>query len=97
MAFAELQVLAQAVNAVGKIDQKLIADYIHRTTFETVIGTVKFGSLGEWDKSRILFIQYQHVHAGDVNQFRAPGVQVILYPSELKSGSFIQPFAAART
>jgi branched-chain amino acid transport system substrate-binding protein len=97
MAFAELQVLAQAVNAVGKIDQKLIADYIHHTTFETVIGTVKFGSLGEWDKSRILFIQYQHVHAGDVNQFRQAGVQVILYPPELKSGSFIQPFAAART
>jgi branched-chain amino acid transport system substrate-binding protein len=97
MAFAELQVLGQAVNAVGKIDQKLIADYIHRTTFETVIGPVKFGPLGEWDKSRILFIQYQHVHNGDADQFRRPGVQVILYPAELKSGNFIQPFAAART
>ena len=97
MAFAELQVLAQAVNAVGKIDQKLIAEYIHRTTFETVMGLVKFGPLGEWDKSRILFIQYQHVHAGDVDQFRQSGVQVILYPPELKSGNLIQPFAAART
>lgn len=97
MAFAELQVLGQAVNAVGKIDQKLIAEYIHRTTFETVMGSVKFGPLGEWDKSRILFIQYQHVHAGDVDQFRHAGVQVILYPPELKSGNFIQPFAAAHT
>ena len=97
MAFAELQVLGQAVNAVGKIDQKLIAQYIHRATFETVIGPVKFGPLGEWDKSRILFIQYQHVHAGDVDQFRRSGVQVILYPPELKSGNLIQPFAAART
>jgi branched-chain amino acid transport system substrate-binding protein len=97
MAFAELQVLGQAVNAVGTIDQKLIADYIHRTTFETVMGSVKFGPLGEWDKSRILFIQYQHVHAGDADQFRRPGVQVILYPPELKSGNLIQPFAAART
>ena len=97
MAFAELQVLGQAVNAVGKIDQKLIAQYIHRTTFETVIGPVKFGPLGEWDKSRILFIQYQHVHAGDVDQYRRSGVQVILYPPELKSGNLIQPFAAART
>jgi branched-chain amino acid transport system substrate-binding protein len=97
MAFAELQVLGQGVNAVGTIDQKLIADYIHRTTFETVIGSVKFGPLGEWDKSRILFIQYQHVHAGDADQFRRPGVQVILYPPELKSGNLIQPFAAART
>jgi len=97
MAYAELQILGQAVNAVGKVDQGLIAEYIHRTTFDTVMGTVKFGPLGEWDKSRILFIQYQHVHAGDVGQFRHPGVQVILYPPELKSGKFIQPFAAART
>jgi branched-chain amino acid transport system substrate-binding protein len=97
MAFAELQVLGQAVNSVGKIDQKLIAEYIHRTTFETVIGPVKFGPLGEWDRSRILFIQYQHVHVGDIDQFRRPGVQVILYPPELKSGNLIQPFAAART
>jgi len=97
MAFAELQVLGQAVNAVGKIDQKAIAEYIHRTTFDTVMGRVKFGPLGEWDRSRILFIQYQHVHAGDIDQFRRPGVQVILYPPELKSGDFIQPFAAARS
>ena len=97
MAFAELQVLGQAVNAVGKIDQKLIAEYVHSTTFETVMGPVKFGPLGEWEKSRILFIQYQHVHAGDVDQFRRSGVQVILYPPELKSGNLIQPFAAART
>ncbi len=97
MAYAELQVLGQAVAAVGKVDQKLIAEYIHRTTFETVMGSVKFGPLGEWDKSRILFVQYQHVHAGDIDQFRRSGVQVILYPPELRSGNFIQPFAAART
>jgi branched-chain amino acid transport system substrate-binding protein len=97
MAYAELQVLGQAVNAVGSIDQKAIAEYIHRTTFDTVMGAVKFGPLGEWDKSRILFVQYQHVHGGDIDQFRHPGVQVILYPPELKSGAFIQPFAAART
>ena len=61
------------------------------------MGSVKFGPLGEWDKSRILFVQYQHVHAGDIDQFRRSGVQVILYPPELRSGNFIQPFAAART
>ena len=97
MAYAELQILGNAVNAVGKIDQRLIAEYIHRTTFDTVMGSVKFGPLGEWDKSRILFVQFQHVHSGDIDQFRHPGVQVILYPAELKSGPFIQPFAAART
>jgi branched-chain amino acid transport system substrate-binding protein len=97
LAYAELQILGQAVSAVGKIDQNLIAQYIHRTTFETVMGAVKFGPLGEWDKSRILFVQYQHVHAGDIDQFRHAGVQVILYPPELKSGAFVQPFAAART
>ena len=41
-AYAEMQILAQAVNAVGSIDQAKIAAYVHATKFSTVVGEVKF-------------------------------------------------------
>ena len=94
--YAELQILGQAVNAVGAIDQAKLADYLRQTHFKTVIGDVKFGALGEWEKSRILYVQYQNIQGNDVNQFRQPGKAVIMYPPELKSGELIYPFAKAR-
>jgi branched-chain amino acid transport system substrate-binding protein len=95
-AYAELQILGQAVNAVGIIDQRKLADYLHRTHFQTVVGEVKFGPLGEWEKPRILYVQYQNIQGNEVNQFRQPGKAVVLYPPELKSGQLIYPFAKAR-
>jgi branched-chain amino acid transport system substrate-binding protein len=95
--YAEMQILGQAVSAVGTLDQGKLADYLHKTQFKTVIGDVKFGPLGEWEKSRILYIQYQNIQGNDINQFRQPGKAVILYPSELKSGELIYPFAKAQT
>jgi branched-chain amino acid transport system substrate-binding protein len=95
-AYAELQILGQAVEAVGSTDQGKLADYLHQTPFKTVIGDVKFGPIGEWEKSRILYIQYQNVRGNDLNQFREAGKAVILYPPELKSGELIYPLAKAR-
>ena len=95
-AYAEMQILSQAIAATGGTDQGKLADYLHRTAFKTVVGDVKFGPLGEWEKSRILFVQYQNIQGNDFNQFRQPGKQVILYPPELKSGELIYPFARAR-
>ena len=95
-AYAELQILGQAVTAVGGTDQGKLADYLHATRFNTVVGNVKFGPLGEWEKSRILYIQYQNIKANDPNQFRQPGKAVIVSPQEFKSGELIYPFAKAR-
>ena len=95
-AYAELQVLSQAVAAIGTIDQAKIADYLHKAAFKTIVGNVKFGPDGEWAKSRILYVQYQNIQGNDINQFRQPGKAVILHPSELKSGEFIYPYAKAR-
>src|SRR5437868_1079072 len=95
--YAEMQILGQAVSAVGTLDQGKLADYLHKTPFKTVIGDVKFGPLGEWEKSRILYVQYQHIQGNDINQFRQPGKAVILYPPELKSGEMIHPFANAQS
>jgi len=94
-AYAEAQILAAAVTAVGEVNQSRIADYIHRTVFQTVVGEVQFSEIGEWKKSRILFVQYRHLQRGDVAQFRQPGRAVIIYPPELKSGELVYPLEKA--
>ena len=96
-AYAEMQILAQAVSAVGSIDQGKIAEYIHKTGFNTIIGDVKFSPIGEWEKSRILTVQYQNIQGNDINQFRQSGKAVIINPPELKSGELIYPYAKARS
>ena len=95
-AYAELQILADAITQVGSLDQAKIADYIHKTTFHTVVGDVKFAENGEWEKSRLIFVQYQGVVGNDVDQFRGPGKAIILYPPELKSGEFRYPYTEAQ-
>jgi len=91
--YAEMQILAQAVNAVGSLDQAKLAAYIHATRFSTIVGEVKFADNGEWEKSRVLFVQYQNIAGNDIEQFRQPGKAVILYPPEYKSGKFVYPYA----
>jgi branched-chain amino acid transport system substrate-binding protein len=95
-AYAAMQLLGAAVTATGGLDQEKIAAHLHQERFSTIVGDVKFGALGEWEKTRILTIQYQHISGNDVAQFKQPGKQVILYPPELKSGDLIEPFAKAR-
>lgn len=95
-AYAELQILADAITNVGNLDQTKIAEYIHKTTFHTVVGDVKFAENGEWEKSRLIFVQYQGVAGSDIDQFRHPGKAVILYPPELKSGEFRYPYTEAQ-
>jgi branched-chain amino acid transport system substrate-binding protein len=91
-AYAEMQILGQAITDVGSLDQAKIAAHIHATTFQTIVGPVKFAENGEWEKSRILFVQYQGVAGNDVEQFKQAGKQVIVYPPELKSGKFVYPY-----
>ena len=91
--YAEMQILGEAIAKVGSLDQAKIADYIHKTTFHTIVGDVKFADNGEWEKSRILFVQYRNILGNDVNQFRQAGKQVILYPPEFKSGDLVYPYS----
>ena len=96
-AYAEMQMIEQSLKAVGSIDQKKLGEYAHKTEFDTIIGKIKFGPLGEWDNPRILFDQYQNVVGNDVEQFRKPGRQIILHPPEYKSGNLIYPLAKAQS
>jgi len=91
-AYAYLQVLGDAVNAVGSLDQKKIAEYIHKTTFDTVVGKVKFGKNGEWEKSRTLQVQFRDVAPDNLEQFNKPGKRIVLYPDSVKSGNVQYPY-----
>ena len=91
-AYAYLQILGQAVNAVGSLDQGKIAKYMHDTTHDTVVGPVKFGANGEWTKTRTLQVQFRDVKAKDMSQFAGPGKRIVLYPKEWKSGEIQYPY-----
>jgi branched-chain amino acid transport system substrate-binding protein len=91
-AYAYLQVLGDAITKVGSLDQKKLAAYIHKTTFNTVVGKVKFGKNGEWAKSRTLQVQFRDVQPNDLMQFAKPGKRIVLYPKEYRSGKVQYPY-----
>ncbi len=95
-AYAQLQVLAQAVEATKSLDDQKLADYIRANTFKTVLGDVKFGKGGEWAQSRVLQVQFQNVKGNGVDQFKDVKTQVVLTPPEYKSGDVVYPYEKAK-
>jgi branched-chain amino acid transport system substrate-binding protein len=95
-AYADLQVLGEAVESTKSLDQDKIADYIRSHTFKTVVGDVAFGKKGEWAKSRILTVQFQHITGTDLDDFRDGKGETVIWPEQYKSGNVILPYEAAR-
>jgi branched-chain amino acid transport system substrate-binding protein len=94
--YAYLQVLGQAVEATKSMDDDKLADYVRNTTFQTVVGDVKFGRGGEWAQSRVLQVQFQHIKGNAVDQFRDISTQVVVAPDQYKSGGVIYPYDKAK-
>jgi branched-chain amino acid transport system substrate-binding protein len=92
-AYAAMQVLEQAVKTTGTLDDNKLADYIHKNEFKTIVGDIRFDAKGEWAKPRLLMTQFQNVDGSGIDQFRAPGKEVILYPPQYKDGDLMAPFA----
>jgi branched-chain amino acid transport system substrate-binding protein len=90
--YAEMQVLEQAIRAVGSLDQGKLADHIRKSQFNTVVGEIRFGALGEWAQPRILFVQFRNIAGNGLDQFRQPGRHVILSPGPLRSGELKYPY-----
>ena len=82
-----------AVQAVGKIDQDKIAEYIHSHNFKTVVGDVSFGEKGEWSKARIMTVQFQNITGTDVDNFRDGKGETVLWPDQYKNGDPILPYS----
>jgi branched-chain amino acid transport system substrate-binding protein len=94
-AYADLQVLGQAVAATKSTAGDKLGPYIHSTTFKTIVGDIAFGESGEWAKPRILAAQFQNVKGNDIEQFKGVDKLIVLSPEEYKSGTAI-PFTDAR-
>jgi branched-chain amino acid transport system substrate-binding protein len=94
--YAELQVLQQAVEATKSLEDEKLAEYIRRSTFTSVVGDVKFGTQGEWAESRVLQAQFQHIKGIGIDQFKDVSTQVVITPTQYKSGDLIYPFEKAK-
>jgi branched-chain amino acid transport system substrate-binding protein len=95
-AYADMQVLGQAIEGANSLDQDKLADYLRTHTFHTIVGDIAFGPNGEWTKPRVLEVQFQGVAGHDVDQFRDPKKEVILWPGEYKSGVLRSPYGEAK-
>ena len=95
-AYSYLQVLQQAVDGAKSLDQDKLADYLRAHTFNTIVGDVKFGSNGEWAEPRVVEVQFRNVKANDLEQFRDPSTEVILWPPTLKTGDVMYPYTEAK-
>ena len=95
-AYAAGQILAKAVTETRSTDDAILADYLSKTNFDTVIGPIKFGPDGEWEKPRIICLQFQGITGGDISQFKDWSHQVVVYPKEYAAGKLIYPFADAQ-
>jgi branched-chain amino acid transport system substrate-binding protein len=95
-AYADLQVVGEAIQQTGGTDQAKIADYLRSHTFHTLVGDVKFGPNGEWAEPRVMEVQFHGVTGHDLDQFREMATQTVLYPPALKTGDPMSPFPDAR-
>jgi branched-chain amino acid transport system substrate-binding protein len=93
-AYANVQVLGQAVEAVGSLDQKKLGEYLKTHAFKTIVGEIKYAPNGEWTTPRVLQIQFQGIKGNGLDQFKKAGTQVIVYPKEFASGTLRLPYAA---
>ena len=91
-AYAMMQVYEQAIKSVGSLDQGKLAEHIHKAEFDTVVGKMRFAKNGEWDRARVMLVQYHSINGNDLDQWRKPGRINILYPNEFKTGTLKAPF-----
>ncbi len=95
-AFAQMQVVEQAVAGTGSLDDAQLARYTRTHTFKTVVGDVSFGPGGGWSEPRVLQVQYQNITSHDVSDFMTERTQPVVWPPALSSGTFMYPYARAK-
>jgi branched-chain amino acid transport system substrate-binding protein len=54
LAYAQMQVVAQAAQATGGFDDARLSAYTRGATFHTVMRDIRFGVNGEWDEPRVV-------------------------------------------
>jgi branched-chain amino acid transport system substrate-binding protein len=91
------QILEQAIGATKSIEDKALADWLHKNEVHTMVGPIRWGKDGEWAQARVVQAQFRGVKDKDIEQFRQPGRQVVIYPEAYKTGDVVTPFEKARS
>ena len=94
--YAIMQVVEQAVKAVGSTDDEKLATYMRANSFKTVVGEFRFNADGEWTEPQVMAVQFQGVTSNNVDQFRDPKTEVILWPTKYRTGNIIYPYDPKR-
>ena len=92
-AYAYMQVLEQAVVKAGSLNDDKLAEALRANTFRTIVGDIKFGPNGEWVEPRVLAVQFQNVKPNDLEQFRQPETEVVLWPPGMETGKIQYPYS----
>jgi branched-chain amino acid transport system substrate-binding protein len=91
------QMLEQAANATKSLDHKGLAEYLRKNEMKTVVGPIRYDKSGEWANPRVVQAQFRGVADKDMEQFRQPNKQVVIYPDDYKTGEVVTPFEKARS
>jgi branched-chain amino acid transport system substrate-binding protein len=94
-AYAQMQVVEQAIAGAGSLDDARLAQVTRDSSFKTVVGDVKFGKGGGWSEARVLQVQYQNIKGADLSDFRDARTQAVVWPSSFASGTLIYPYVKA--
>ena len=89
--------LGEAITNTKSLDQGKLAEYMHTHPFKTIVGNISFGKEGEWSKARVLEVQWQGLTKNSIEQLKDPAHEVILEPSQYRTGSVTAPYSAAKS
>jgi branched-chain amino acid transport system substrate-binding protein len=67
-AYAQLQILEQAVTATNSLNDAKLIGHTHEALFKTVLGDIKFDRNGECTAPQMVQVQYQNVITHDMEQ-----------------------------
>jgi branched-chain amino acid transport system substrate-binding protein len=90
------QILEQAVTATKSLDHKTLAAWLRTNEVKTIVGPIRWDASGEWKNPRVIMAQFRGVADKNIDQFRQPGKQVVLFPPEFKTGEVMGPFEKVR-
>ena len=84
-AYAQMQIVGQAVTATGSLDDATLARFTRDHLLKTILGDVKFGAGGSWSEARVLQVQYRNINSNDISNFRRADTQAVVWPRALAS------------
>jgi branched-chain amino acid transport system substrate-binding protein len=96
LAYAQVQVVEQAVAATGTLDDHALIEYTRTASFATAAGEVKFARGGEWSTPRVLQVQFRNIRSNDIAEFKDTRTRAVVSPDALASGELLYPYAKAR-